>query len=183
MSQKSWSESKLAPWNWNKHEEQKQAVSDGSETHPIARFHRDIDRLFADTFRSLNVPDLFDRGAKHESLWNGSALLRPNLDIQEHADHYELSVELPGVSKNDLKLNLEGNLLSISGEKKHESKSGEEGKYHRIERSYGSFARTLTLPDDIDSKSIKASFNDGVLKIEIKRVKGKESAASEIPIA
>lgn len=183
MTQKSWSESKLAPWNWNKHEEQKPALSETSDSNPIARFHRDIDRLFADTFRALNVPDLLDDGAKSESLWNGSALLRPNLDIKEHANQYELSVELPGVGKDDLKLSLEDNLLTISGEKKHESKSDKEGKFHRIERSYGSFSRTLTLPDDIDSKGISASFKDGVLKIEIKRVEGKENPNSEIPIA
>lgn len=183
MSQKSWSESKLAPWNWNKHEEQKPVVSRADEGNPIARFHRDIDRLFADTFNTLNVPDLFDGGAKNDPFLNGSVFLRPILDIEEYPEHYELAAELPGVSKNDLKLNLEGNLLTISGEKKHESKQDKEGKFHRIERSYGSFSRTLTLPEDIDSKSINASFKDGILKIEIKRVKGKNSASSEIQIA
>ncbi|RUO24424.1 heat-shock protein Hsp20 [Aliidiomarina minuta] len=182
MSNKSWSESKLAPWNWNKHEEQTPALTEDKDSHPIARFHRDIDRLFADTFRALNVPDLLDHGAKNESIWGGSAILRPSLDIKEHTDSYELSVELPGVNKDDLKLNLEGNLLTISGEKKNESKSDEKGKYHRVERSYGSFSRTLTLPEDIDSKDIKAAFNEGILNIEIKRVKGKESPNSEIPI-
>lgn len=180
MNQKSWSESKLAPWNWFKDEGEQQVNHQVSESHPIARFHRDIDRLFEDTFRALNVPNLFDAGAS--PMWQAGQLLRPNLDIEEHADHYSLSVELPGVGKDDLLLNLEGQVLTIRGEKKHESKSSEEGQFHRVERSYGSFSRSLTLPDDIDAKSIEASFKDGVLHISIKRSKKHEVKGTIIPI-
>lgn len=146
MNPKSWSESKLAPWNWFKDEQQSVAPVEISNRSLLARFHQDIDRLFEDTLRTLNMPSLFDTGASKSEMWDSHALLRPSLDIEEKADSYHLSVELPGVSKEDLKLNLSGQVLTISGEKKQHSEEQEKGKYHRIERRYGSFSRTLTLP-------------------------------------
>ncbi|MGX5915206.1 Hsp20/alpha crystallin family protein [Aliidiomarina sp. Khilg15.8] len=180
MHQKSWSESALAPWNWFSHEEPKQDTP--ARTHPISQFHRDIDRMFDGTLRALNVPSPFEQGAGEHSIVNSSAMLRPSLDIQEKNNHYELSIELAGVNKEDVKLALDGRILTVSGQKKHESESKEEGKFHRIERSYGSFSRTLTLPDDADLKGIEAQFKDGVLRIQVKRVKSKDNPSTQIPI-
>ncbi|MCC5879621.1 MAG: Hsp20/alpha crystallin family protein [Idiomarina sp.] len=181
MKQKSWSESTLAPWNWFSNENKEQEVS--TQTHPISQFHRDIDRMFEGTLRALNVPGLFDPGAVEKSLVDGSAILRPSLDIKEKNSHYEVTVELAGVSKDDVKVSVDGNVLTVSGHKKHESEStDDDGKYHRIERSYGSFSRTLTLPDDADLSGIDAQFKEGVLRIEVKRTTDKRTSAKQIPI-
>ena len=97
-----------------------------------------------------------------------SLSLKPSLDIKDTDDKYIVSIEVPGVTKDDIDLRLEGNILTVHGEKKQEKKQDKEN-YHRIERHYGSFERVLTLPHDADVNNIDANFKDGVLTIHIKR--------------
>ena len=88
----------------------------------------------------------------------------PRWDLSETEKEYNVHVELPGVNKNDVKIDVENGILTVSGEKKSEVK--EEGKkYHRVERSYGSFKRSVKLPDGIKPESVKATFDNGVLDI------------------
>lgn len=90
----------------------------------------------------------------------------PSIDISETDTHYLIDVEVPGVDKKDIELNVENNTLTISGERKFEKK--EEGKhYHRVESSYGSFSRSFTLPDNVKDDTIQATYNNGILNITI----------------
>jgi HSP20 family protein len=100
---------------------------------------------------------------------NGSAAGRrwiPAMDLVETGDEFVLRADLPGVSGDDVKIELEGGVLTVSGERKVEREQNEQG-YVRLERSAGSFTRSLTLPDGIDPDSIKASFDRGVLEVRI----------------
>ncbi len=97
--------------------------------------------------------------------WNARRWI-PAMDLLEKQDHFLLHADLPGVSEQDVKIELEGEVLTVSGERKSEQQHGGDG-YVRIERAAGSFTRTLTLPEGIDPGSIEASFENGVLEISI----------------
>ena len=88
------------------------------------------------------------------------------MDLVEEDDHFVLSADLPGVEEQDINVELEDNVLTISGERKSEHEDRKEG-YYRIERSSGRFSRTLTLPEGIDADSIEARFDNGVLTVRI----------------
>ncbi len=89
----------------------------------------------------------------------------PPVDILEEKDKIVVKIEVPGIEEKDLRVNFEDGLLTVSGERQFERK--EEQSYHRIERSYGSFVRTFTLPRSVDANAIKASYRNGILEIEI----------------
>lgn len=89
----------------------------------------------------------------------------PPVDVAEEGDKILVKVEVPGINEKDLKVNFEDGLLTVSGERQFERK--DERNYHRIERTYGSFVRTFNLPRSVDATSIKASYVNGVLEIEI----------------
>ncbi len=99
----------------------------------------------------------------------------PVVDIFDEGDHIVVKSELPGLTKNDINVEMIGNTLCISGEKKSEEEVNKAG-YFRAERSFGQFRRNLTLPEGIDYGKIKASFKDGVLDVRIPKSEGKESA-------
>jgi HSP20 family protein len=90
----------------------------------------------------------------------------PPVDIAEDGKEYTIKAELPGVNKEDVKVTVEGGVLSISGERKSE-KEEKDKKYHRIERTYGSFVRSFTLPEGTAGDKINAEFKDGVLKLHL----------------
>jgi HSP20 family protein len=90
----------------------------------------------------------------------------PATDLVEEGDHYVLRADVPGVSEDDVKVELEDNVLTISGERKSEHEQRKNG-YYRIERASGRFARSLTLPEGVDAASIKARFENGVLEVSI----------------
>jgi HSP20 family protein len=90
----------------------------------------------------------------------------PLVDITEDAKEYLIKAELPEVKKEELKVSVENGVLTISGERKFEKE--EKGKkFHRIERSYGSFVRTFTVPDDVDATKVGADFKEGVLLVHL----------------
>ena len=90
----------------------------------------------------------------------------PLVDIAEKGDGYELKLDLPEVRKEDLKVTVENGVLIITGERRFE-KEDQGTKYHRVERAYGSFARSFTLPDNADPSKVNAEFKDGLLKVRI----------------
>ena len=90
----------------------------------------------------------------------------PATDLVEEGDHYVLRADVPGVSEDDVKVELEDDVLTISGERKSEREQRKNG-YYRIERASGRFARSLTLPEGVDADSIKARFENGVLEVTI----------------
>jgi HSP20 family protein len=90
----------------------------------------------------------------------------PEIDISQDDHEYLLKADLPEIKKDDLRVTVEDGILCVSGERKSE-KEDEKRKFHRVERSYGSFRRSFTLPADTDSKKVTAEFRDGVLKVHL----------------
>jgi len=90
----------------------------------------------------------------------------PPVDIVEDDKEYVIKAELPEVKKEDVKVSVENGLLAISGERKLE-KEEKDKKYHRVERAYGYFARSFSLPDAVDADQVKADFKDGMLTIHV----------------
>jgi HSP20 family protein len=90
----------------------------------------------------------------------------PATDLIESDTHYILRADLPGLSEDDVNIEVDGNVLSVSGERKSEHEHRGQG-YYRVERSYGSFRRSLRLPEGVDAGEIKANFDKGVLEITV----------------
>lgn len=91
---------------------------------------------------------------------------QPTVDIYEDGEKYTLKFDLPEVKADDLHIDVENQTLTVSGERKLEKEDKKEG-YHRIERSYGSFSRSFTLPNNVNAEKIMATAKDGVLRIEL----------------
>ena len=90
----------------------------------------------------------------------------PSMDLVETDEHFVLRADLPGLSQEDVSIELEDNVLTVSGERKAEHEAKKEG-YYRMERSFGQFRRSLTLPDGVDADAIAATFDKGVLEVRI----------------
>ena len=106
----------------------------------------------------------------------------PSVDVMEDKERYLIRADVPGLSKDNIKITLQDNVLTITGEKKQDREQ-KERSYHLIERSYGQFTRTFTLPSKVDQNSIAAEFKDGVLEISLPKsseAKAKEIQASRI---
>jgi HSP20 family protein len=112
---------------------------------------------------------------------NSGALRRwmPPMDLVETADHFVLRADLPGLSEDDVKIELEDNTLTVSGERKAEHESRDEG-YYRVERAFGSFSRSLTLPKGVDPEAVAASFDRGVLEVRIPKPEERKPRRIEI---
>jgi HSP20 family protein len=113
-------------------------------------FTRDVDRLF----------DSFFGPEREARRWV------PPVDLVEAEDHFVLKADLPGLAEDDVALEVQDGTLTISGERQTEHEAGERG-WFRIERSFGSFSRSLTLPDGVDADAISAQFDRGVLEVRI----------------
>ena len=99
---------------------------------------------------------------------------RPAADIYEHEDKIVIKAELPGVDKKDIRVDVKENVLTLEGERSHEAEVKEE-HYYRKERVHGTFRRSFSLPDGLDSDKIEANYKDGVLNIEIPRSEVKKA--------
>lgn len=119
--------------------------------------------LFDDYFKPWN--EWFDNG--NSNLW-GTAMNIPAVNITEHKDAYEVSLAVPGMKKEDFKIDVDGNMLTISSEKE-ESKEEKDKKFTRKEYNYSSFSRSFTLPEEINREKIDAKYNNGILKISLPR--------------
>jgi HSP20 family protein len=167
---------KWVPWNWFKKEESEQnntvpvqrentGEQAGVLVHPLRQFHQEIDRLFDRSFGGFGLSSFFDQPF-FSRMSDGT--LKPTLDLGANNKEYSITVEVPGVDKKDVKLEIVNNTLTISGEKKQE-KEEKDKDYYRVERSYGSFRRVLSLPEDADQNGIKAKFKNGVLTVTMPR--------------
>lgn len=106
----------------------------------------------------------------------------PLVDIEESEKEYLIKAEIPEMKKEDVKIAVQDDVLSISGERKSEKE--EKGKkYHRVERSYGSFLRSFTLPDDADGTKITAEYKDGVLRLHLPKSEQATPKAIEVKVA
>jgi HSP20 family protein len=106
----------------------------------------------------------------------------PLVDIEENEKEYLIKAELPEIKKEDVKVTVENDVLTIAGERKFEKE--EKGKkYHRIERSYGSFVRSFALPEDSDGTKVSAEYKDGVLCIHLPKSEKAKPKAIEVKVA
>jgi HSP20 family protein len=115
-------------------------------------FSSEINRLFDTLFEPANV--------KRSQRW------APAMDLVEAEDQFVLKADLPGLSEDDVKIEVQDNVLTVSGERKTEHERKERG-FYRLERSFGRFSRSLTLPEGVNAEGIKASFDKGVLEVSI----------------
>jgi HSP20 family protein len=90
----------------------------------------------------------------------------PAMDLVETPDDFVLRADLPGMTRDDVKLEIEENVLTVSGERQAEHAENEQG-FYRLERAFGTFSRSLTLPKGVDGEAVSASFRDGVLEVHI----------------
>ncbi|MBI3111585.1 MAG: Hsp20/alpha crystallin family protein [Ignavibacteriales bacterium] len=132
---------------------------------------REINRLFEDTFR----------GGMRAEENTGKSFWTPAVDIAEQQNEYVVKMELPGINKEDVKITLESNVLTIRGEKKQE-KETREGSYRRAERSYGSFQRSFTLSTTVKSDRIDAFYKDGVLTVTLPKVEEAKPVQIEVKV-
>lgn len=182
---------KFAPWNWFKNEEGEKGSSvpvklnkvqatypESNIYNPIDHLHREMNHLFGNVFSGHRVspftPDFF-------SSLSTASILKPQVDIGVTEKEYSITVEVPGVSEKDIKLEIANNTMTIRGEKKQE-KEEKDKNYYRVERAYGSFQRVLSLPEDADQEKIKATFKNGVLTIKMPRKILPESDVKQIEI-
>ncbi len=125
--------------------------------HPFERLHDEMDALFDEFFREFSIEPFEGRHARSFS---------PSIDVAETDKEIKVSVELPGMDDKDVEVNLNRDSLTIRGEKKEEKE--DKGKdYYHVERSYGSFSRTIPLPVEIESDKAEAYFKKGVLTVRI----------------
>lgn len=136
----------------------------------ISQMQREMNRLF----------DAFFRGGQFDDGSYGT-FLAPSVDILEQDHAYIVEAELPGLTKDDVKISIEGNVLTIRGEKKQEATN--EGRYyHRSERTYGSFTRSFTLPSSVKIDKIEANYKNGILTINLPKAEEAKPKAVEVKV-
>ncbi len=174
---------KLVPWNWFKDEENERnsqtAVSCRTKDGNIEQYPNPVSPLYND------INELFGRflqgyGTLPNAL-SGRGMLRPTVDINATDNEYTISVEVPGIEQDDIKLEINDSTLIVHGEKRQE-KEDKKKNYYRMERSYGAFQRLLTLPDDADRDKVNAHFKNGVLTVSIPRKSLPNSNVKQIRI-
>lgn len=134
----------------------------------VMSFRDEMDRLLDASYGRM-APS----GEMYEGDWF------PPMDFSETDGEVIACLEIPGLSKDDIKVSVQNDFLTISGEKKQEQ-TEEKENVHKVERTYGMFKRVLKLPAEVDSAKVKASYKDGVLKVKLPKVEAKKP--KEIPI-
>ena len=127
---------------------------------------REIDSLQGEMNRLFST--FFDTPTTRGGNGGATASRRwiPAMDLVETGEHFVLKADLPGIAESDVNIEVENNVLTISGERKTEHEEKHEG-YYRLERATGAFARSLTLPEGIDAEAVNATFDNGVLEVRI----------------
>ena len=131
--------------------------------HPVNDLATEIMNMQQEIDRTFNgfMGGLVDEGP--------TSKLLPAVDVVEHENEYVVQVELPGVNKEEVKITVQNDILTIRGEK-HQEKESKSKNYHRVERSFGSFHRSFTLPSSVQSDKIEATYQNGILTIHLPKV-------------
>jgi HSP20 family protein len=136
---------------------------------------REIDDLFHRYTRAVGLPRTGSQASLAPGDWT------PQVDIAETDKEFVIKAEIPEVRKEDVKVSVENGVLTIRGERKQETE--EKGKkFHRVERLYGSFTRSFTLPDNVDAANIKASFKEGMLGLHIQKTVEAKPKSIEVKV-
>ncbi|MFT5115156.1 MAG: HSP20 family protein [Parasphingorhabdus sp.] len=173
----------LKPWNWFK-KEQKNELSDPvqpskdhfSSNELFGKIRQDMDQIFETRLREFGL-----QASIRQPIDVALQMLSPSIDIKESRKNYVVSVEMPGVEKDRVNVSIDGNLLTIGGEKIQELKQDDED-YHHIERSFGSFQRMLDLPDNANTDQLDTSFKKGILTLKIGKHKEQASTGRNVDI-
>ena len=143
--------------------------------HPFGSFQREMNRLFDNFFGGFNLSSWapFERGV--------GQTFTPRVDVSETDKEITVSAELPGMEEKDIDVSLTRDALTIKGEKKEEKE--EKGKdYYRMERSYGSFSRSIPLPVEVDTDKVEATFKKGVLEITLPKTAQAIKETRKVPL-
>jgi HSP20 family protein len=143
-----------------------------SSSNPFTALQQEIDRLF----------DGFSRGFATFPSFPSTRELMPSMDVSETDKEIEITTELPGLEEKDIQLNVADDVLTIRGEKKNEREESKKD-YHLVERSYGSFVRSVQLPNGVNAEGIKAVMAKGVLKVTVPKPAPAQSKKIDIKSA
>lgn len=149
--------------------------------HPFGALRDEMNRLFDDFDPwawPLRRPDFLADAAWP---WAREGRMAPAMDLVEHKDGYEISAELPGLTPEDVEIEVTDRSLTIKGEKREETER-KEADYHVSERRFGAFRRVLTLPEGVDAESISASVANGVLTVTLPKRAAAKSAAKRVAV-
>lgn len=169
---------KLNPWNWFRSEDEERRnmlPGQGGDEHgeamqPLVRLREEINHLFDSSFKTMKFRSPSMQYGMMPGIMQGIAddTIRPSVDVRGNEKEYHISAEMPGMSQDDIVVELKGDRLVIRGEKSEEDLAEDEG-YYRQERSYGAYRRVLTLPEDADADGIRASYHNGVVSVTLPR--------------
>lgn len=137
----------------------------------VLSMQREINRMFDGFFRG---------GVQEDDAVQASAWM-PAADVAEHEDTYQVRMEIPGVAKEDVRITIQENILTVRGEKKKE-KETRPSRYHRVERSYGSFQRSFTLPSTVKADAIDAEYRDGILQMTLPKAEEARQKQIEVKV-
>ena len=186
---------KLYPWNWFKHEEPEKAKhevipvkSDSQSLSPVShinnlnQLHREIDRLFDDAFRGFGLPDRSRAEFLNQFFSDDlTPAFKASINISSDDKQYTITLEVPGLSQDDVSIELKDRVLVIKGSKQEEQEDKDK-HYYRRECRYGAFERVLAVPDDANVDNIQADMNKGLLTINIPRTEADKSDVKKISI-
>jgi HSP20 family protein len=149
-----------------------QAWKKDSQADPFTALQSEMNRMFEQFNKDFQLAPL-DAGALAK--WS------PKVNVAETEKEIQVTAELPGVEEKDVEVTIDGNALTIKGEKKAE-KEEKNKDYHRIERSYGSFQRSFGLPKEVEQDKVEASFKNGVLTVKLPKTWEAQQTAKKVPV-
>ena len=154
--------------------------------HPLVILRDEIDRLFDDlSLSAMRTPfrnRLFDFEPfrRFETAFSGAV---PTAEVAEKDSEYVITLELPGIDQKNVDIDINGNLLTVKGEKREEKEEEKDKHYHLSERRYGSFSRSFTLPETVAMDKITAAMKDGVLTLTLPKTEAATRPARKIEIS
>jgi len=160
----------LIPQNWGK----KQLAERDAYQDPFSLAQNEMSQLINSLTQDFWSP---------MDIWGGRSWenLVPNLDVEETEKHFKITAELPGMDEKDVSVSLSKDTLTIKGEKKIE-KEENKSNLHHVERSYGSFQRSVVLPAEVRKDKVEASFKKGLLTIILPKTRGNSNSQQDIPV-
>jgi HSP20 family protein len=160
--------------------ETKPAVRRGAEVAPW-RFS-DVERMFEDWFEDFSSRSFPRLWRPNFARLRSISLEAPALDVYEHKDDLIVKAEIPGLTKDEIDITIDGNTLTIKGEKKKEEEVKEED-YYRCERTYGAFSRSVELPMAVQTDKVNASIKNGVLEIRLPKTEEAKKNVVKVKVA
>ncbi len=171
----------LLPTKWLSKRNDVAIRREAEPEHSAYMLQRDMNRLFDDFLRSWDMPLMsrpFELSPFSTFEYNA---ITPRIDVRETDNELRISAELPGLTEKDIDVSLTKDMLTIRGEKKQEREENVKG-WHRMERSYGAFTRSIPLPFEVDQDQCSAFFKNGVLNVSLSKTAQAQAMSKPIPI-